>query len=268
MNTLNGVAVLDTPLNMEESFPLWWNKHKWKGIFNVRWIYVKNVDLTPLNMREGPKKIYELHDGTELSEDNGMSLVRIFKSYDTSNNIFSLFPILDMREDKLMDYRKNLGFEIKLTKIKKESTNVDYSFPAKSRGDRRESLKDDRDEQPYNDNDNEYKNSWNCSDSEDNSDDYEPKGKDKRGSYNRKKSTGQNYAYQLKKENPDTETQTPKEDCGNADGVGLNNNTGMYYQLQKNVRGGPQGGEGWNGNKNAAELVDRRDGGQNQGGKN
>ena len=210
MNTLNGVAVLDTPLNMEESFPLWWNKHKWKGIFNVRWIYVKNVDLTPLNMREGPKKIYELHDGTELSEDNGMSLVRIFKSYDTSNNIFSLFPILDMREDKLMDYRKNLGFEIKLTKIKKESTNVDYSFPAKPHNNKRESLRDNTQQQQYKDNDrdNGDKNSWICSDSEDNSDDYEQKDKhgSRRQSSNNRNYGGQNYAYELKKENPDTET--------------------------------------------------------------
>jgi len=97
-------------LNKEESFPLWWNKHKFNGIFNVRWLYVKNVDLTPLNMREGPKKIYEIHDGTEICNTNAMTLLRHFKNFDNFNNIFNLFPMLDMREDMITDYRKNLGF--------------------------------------------------------------------------------------------------------------------------------------------------------------
>jgi len=274
MNTLNGVAVLDTPLNSEESFPLWWNKHKWKGMFNVRWIYVKNVDLTPLNMREGPKKIYELHDGTELCEENGMSLVRIFKSYDTTNNIFSLFPILDMREDKLMDYRKNLGFEIKLTKIRKESANPDYSFPAKRAGEQRASIAEPPVE-GYNEK--KYKTSWVCSESD--SDDYEPKDKkasrrlssknwgpgDHKGSYNRNQSGAG--GYELKKDNVDTAGQNQAQAEGNTTGAGLNNNTGMYYQLQKNVRGAPQNqnGEAWQNDRNSGDFSERRDDGKRGG---
>ena len=159
MNTLCGVAVLDSEANFEESFPLWWNKHKFKGMFAVRWLYVKNVDLTPLNMKEGQKKIYELHDGVELSRANGLTLLRHFKNYDNHNNVFNLFPILDVREDLITDYRKNLGFEIRLTKVSKENTpNLQYAFPAKKK--HSFTLED-------NGGGANYKNSWNDSDSED-----------------------------------------------------------------------------------------------------
>jgi hypothetical protein len=51
-------------------------------------------------------------------------MMKHFKEYENVNSIFNLFPILDMREDKLIKYRKNLGFEIKLTKFDgKESEN-------------------------------------------------------------------------------------------------------------------------------------------------
>jgi len=125
-------------------------------------------------MKEGQKKIYELHDGVELSRSNGLTLLRHFKNYDNYNNVFNLFPILDVREDLITDYRKNLGFEIRLTKVRKESqNNVNYSFPAKKHSFVLEDAQAAR-----------YKNSWNETDSE---------GEDQKwnGSYNNRGS--QNY---------------------------------------------------------------------------
>lgn len=52
-------------------------------------------------------------------------MMKHFQEYENVNSIFNLFPILDMREDKLIKYRKNLGFEIKLTKVdRKESDQI------------------------------------------------------------------------------------------------------------------------------------------------
>lgn len=50
-----------------------------------------------------------------------MKLLSKFKTQDFIQSIFNIFGILDIREDKLSDYRKNLGFEIRLTKVRKAS---------------------------------------------------------------------------------------------------------------------------------------------------
>ena len=117
-NVFNGAAELTSDYIEEQQFDLWWNKIKWKGIFNLNWIYAKNIDLNYLNQMEGDKKIYELIDGSLLSSDNGLLLLGLFQHYDYKyqSSIFNFFSLFDQREDALIKTRTSIDFQFKLQK--------------------------------------------------------------------------------------------------------------------------------------------------------
>lgn len=117
MQTCLGVATMESEQDEDDEFGQWWNKHKTKGGFRIRWLYIKNVDLAPLDQKEEGKQIYTLPDCTEIAGENGMKQLNIFKQCDSSNNIFNLFQLLDVREDRLKDYRKNQEYAVKLRKV-------------------------------------------------------------------------------------------------------------------------------------------------------
>lgn len=65
LNVSCGIAVLTEALRPEHTFPLWWDRSKFKGTFKVQWAYVKNIDLQNIQIHANGKKIYEMIDGTE-----------------------------------------------------------------------------------------------------------------------------------------------------------------------------------------------------------
>lgn len=129
-NVFNGAAELTSDYIEEQQFDLWWNKIKWKGIFNLHWIYVKNIELNYLSQMEGDKKIYELIDGSSLSSDNGLLILGLFQHYDYKyqSSIFNFFSLFDQREDALIKTRTSIDFQFKLQKREnKRPSGIDQS---------------------------------------------------------------------------------------------------------------------------------------------
>lgn len=134
-NVLCGVAELTSDYLEEQQFNFWWNKTQWKGIFNIRWIYVKNVDLNPIAPFEYDKRLYELTDGSKLSRDNGIFLLELFDQHEFRYefSIFKFFQLFDQREDYLIGARATMDVKIKLQKLDRKHLHSNKPVQSKLR---------------------------------------------------------------------------------------------------------------------------------------
>lgn len=121
-NLFCGVAEVISHYIEEQKFNLWWENQKYKGIFNIRWVYVKNLPLTAYNLRENSTPVYELRDGDSLNDKNKNFLLSQFKvsRYSFENSVFKFFGKFDEREDQLISNRTVLDFQFKLQKTERK----------------------------------------------------------------------------------------------------------------------------------------------------
>jgi hypothetical protein len=121
-NLFCGVAEVVSPYIEEQKFNLWWENQRYRGIFNTRWIYVKNLSLNTLNLREQGVLLRDLRDGDSLGEMNKNKLLMYFKNlrYSYDDSVFKFFKKFDEREDQLISNRTVLDFEFKLQKTERK----------------------------------------------------------------------------------------------------------------------------------------------------
>jgi len=133
-NVLCGAAELVSDYVENQQFNYWWNKTMWKGIFNINWLYVKNLDLNSIMHTENNKRLYELTDGTRISQENGFMLMEFFKELACKfeYSLFKFFQLFDQREDYLIGMRSTMDVKIKLQKQERKQSNADHGL-AKSR---------------------------------------------------------------------------------------------------------------------------------------
>lgn len=111
-----GVAIVTSKL-LNDQFPMWWQNIKYNGTFKVEWVYVKTVNLAGIKVKEENCGLHELPNGSEINSLSGMKVINYFDASPIQGNILDLFPVLDIREDRLMNMRRTTGVEIKLTKM-------------------------------------------------------------------------------------------------------------------------------------------------------
>ena len=125
-----GVAEVVSGYIEEQKFGLWWEDDKYKGIFNIRWVFVKNVPLTGVMLRqlamtakrgEKSRNVATLRDGEQLMEGEKIFLLDLFARlpYDYANSVLYYFGTFDRREDGLITSRTFLDFEFKLQKTER-----------------------------------------------------------------------------------------------------------------------------------------------------
>ena len=78
--------------------------HKWKGKFDVKWIYVKDVpnnQLRHIKLENNDNKpVTNSRDTQEVPRDKGMQLMRIIHDYKHSTSIFDDFGHYEKRQDE------------------------------------------------------------------------------------------------------------------------------------------------------------------------
>lgn len=121
-NLFCGVAEVISHHIEEQKFNLWWENQKWQGIFNIRWIYVKNLPLLGYNLIQRGNPVHELRDGDPLSDLNKNFLLTQFKNlrYSFKDSVFRFFKKFDEREDQLISNRTVLDFQFKLQKTERK----------------------------------------------------------------------------------------------------------------------------------------------------
>ena len=97
-----GVAQMVSEVRFNCIFNYWWEELKWSGVFDVKWIYVKDVhheDAQHIIQSDIP--ITKMRDGSQLEFQNGKELLEIFRDYPYISDIFEDFAFMDEREEKL-----------------------------------------------------------------------------------------------------------------------------------------------------------------------
>ena len=81
-----------------------WSQDKWKGKFDVKWIYVKDVpnnQLRHIKLENNDNKpVTNSRDTQEVPRDKGMQLMRIIHDYKHSTSIFDDFGHYEKRQDE------------------------------------------------------------------------------------------------------------------------------------------------------------------------
>ena len=127
-----GVAEVVSGYIEEQKFNLWWQNDRYQGIFNIRWVFVKNVPLTPVMLQQlamtakrhqTSRNVADLRDGDRFYEGEKGFLLDVFARlpYNFANSVFYYFGTFDRREDGLISSRTFLDFEFKLQKTERRT---------------------------------------------------------------------------------------------------------------------------------------------------
>lgn len=100
-----GMARMKSPCDNEKCFDYWTQDGKWPGLFEVEWIFIKDVPFREfkkiiITMRDGEtKSVSNSRDVQEIPFSQSKTMVEIFESYQNVNTILEHFEYYDSRQD-------------------------------------------------------------------------------------------------------------------------------------------------------------------------
>jgi len=99
-----GIAQMKSPVDFEKNFPGWNQSQKWKGVFSISWIYIKDVPNRELkhlkNELNEDKPVPNSRDTQEVPFDVGCQVLKIFEGYKNQTSILDDFEFYEMKETK------------------------------------------------------------------------------------------------------------------------------------------------------------------------
>ena len=105
-----GVAKMISTVDDNKIFELWTQDNKWPGLFNVEWVFIKDVPMKvfknvvfPMNTGDIRPVSYS-RDCQEIPFNCAKIMMKIFANYENSNTIFEKFEFYDLRQEQ---YIKN-----------------------------------------------------------------------------------------------------------------------------------------------------------------
>ena len=121
-----GVAKMTSSVDESKIFELWTQDNKWPGLFNVEWIFIKDVPLKIFNniyitMFDGKiSPVSYSRDTQEIPLESAKVMMERFSKYENSNTIFEKFEFYDLRQEQ---YVKNKKVNDKVNGSEKENNS-------------------------------------------------------------------------------------------------------------------------------------------------
>ena len=106
-----GVARMKTPCDENKTFGLWTQDGKWPGLFDVEWLFIKDVPFKEfkniiITMKDGEvKPISNARDTQEIPFEHAKTMLQTIAEYQNTNTILEHFQFYDMRQE---NYEKNM----------------------------------------------------------------------------------------------------------------------------------------------------------------
>ena len=106
-----GVARMKTPCDETKTFEFWTQDGKWPGLFEVEWLFIKDVPFKEfkniiITMKDGEiKPISNARDTQEIPFEQAKIMLEKISKYQNSNTILEHFEFYDMRQE---NYEKNM----------------------------------------------------------------------------------------------------------------------------------------------------------------
>ena len=107
-----GVAKMKTPVDENRTFEFWTQDNKWPGLFEVEWIFIKDVPFKEfkdiiITMKDGEiKPVSNSRDTQEIPFEQAKIMMEKIEIYQNSNTILEHFEFYDIRQD---NYVKNMN---------------------------------------------------------------------------------------------------------------------------------------------------------------
>ena len=106
-----GVARMKTSCDENRTFEFWTQDGKWTGLFDVEWLFIKDVPFKEfkeiiITMKDGEiKPISNARDTQEIPFEQAKIMLEKISKYQNSNTILEHFEFYDMRQE---NYEKNM----------------------------------------------------------------------------------------------------------------------------------------------------------------
>ena len=106
-----GVARMKTSCDESRTFEFWTQDGKWTGLFDVEWLFIKDVPFKEfkeiiITMKDGEiKPISNARDTQEIPFEQAKIMLEKISNYQNSNTILEHFEFYDMRQE---NYEKNM----------------------------------------------------------------------------------------------------------------------------------------------------------------
>ena len=114
-----GVAKMSSPCDFNKIFDYWTQDNKWPGLFEVEWIFIKDVPFKEfkniiITMKNGEiKPVFNARDIQEIPYEQAKKMLDIIEKYENKNDILEQFEFYDIRQ---ANYERNM----KIEKMKKD----------------------------------------------------------------------------------------------------------------------------------------------------
>jgi hypothetical protein len=89
-------------VDLAKTFPLWTYDNIYKGLFNVEWVYVKDVpfsEFRDIKTFDTNKQLSHAKNNQELTFEQGVQMLEIFDVYVNNNTILEHFEYYDQRQE-------------------------------------------------------------------------------------------------------------------------------------------------------------------------
>ena len=106
-----GVARMKSPCDETKTFGLWTQDGKWPGLFDVEWLFIKDVPFREfktviITMKDGEvKPISNARDTQEIPFEQAKIMIQKIAEYQNTNTILENFEFYDLRQE---NYVKNM----------------------------------------------------------------------------------------------------------------------------------------------------------------
>ena len=106
-----GLARMKSPCDENKTFGLWTQDGKWPGLFDVEWLFIKDVPFREfknviITMKDGEvKPISNSRDTQEIPFEQAKIMIQKITDYQNTNTILEHFEFYDMRQE---NYERNM----------------------------------------------------------------------------------------------------------------------------------------------------------------
>ena len=113
---------MKTPCDENKHFEFWTQDNKWPGLFEVEWLFIKDVPFKEfkdiiITMKDGEiKPISNSRDTQEIPFEQAKIMIERISKYQNSNTILEHFEFYDLRQE---NYEKNM-------QLSKNAENQNY----------------------------------------------------------------------------------------------------------------------------------------------
>ena len=117
---------MKTPCDENKHFEFWTQDNKWPGLFEVEWLFIKDVPFKEfkdiiITMKDGEiKPISNSRDTQEIPFEQAKIMIERISKYQNSNTILEHFEFYDLRQE---NYEKNM-------QLSKNAENQNYQKQA------------------------------------------------------------------------------------------------------------------------------------------